>query len=403
VQQATRLWPKRAAAITGLLALIVFTVQSCRKALREQGCDLTCYLDGGDLALAGETPYDAEAYFEFLYPPFFALEMTPLSILPIALASVIWSLLTAFSLVYLFRTVRNLVANGRKRAFDTRDLVVLVAVAAIGFRLIHANFANGQVNLIMVGMLTAFLVALRNGRDRSAGFWLALAVQTKTVPILLLGLLVVRGRWRAIGWTAVFGIAMTLLPLLAWGTDTIAIYQDWFAMIDHKLKTYTIDMGAFTIDNAGNREYFTLRGMLATLWPATSPNAIAKYGCIATVLGTTLWFDRSLHARKAPHATLAAFSLWLIAALLIAPMSEKHHLGMMLPAVALGLYAVIDGTRRQRIESLVWAGGAATAIALSKPFPYGPFYFLAVVTVYAWAVRTAYLPNSSMARRDSSP
>jgi hypothetical protein len=402
VQQATRLWPKRTAAITGLLALIVFTIQSCRKALREQGCDLTCYLDGGDLALAGKTPYDATAYFEFLYPPFFALEMMPLAILPIAVASVIWSLLTAFSLVYIFRTVRTMVANGQERTFDTRDLVALVAIAAIGFRFVHANFANGQVNLIMVGMVTAFLVALRDGRDRSAGFWLALAVQTKTVPILLLGLLVVRGRWRAMGWTAVFGIVMTLLPLLAWGTDTITVYQEWFAMIDHKLKTYTIDMGTFTIDTEGNREYFTLRGMLATLWPATSPNAIAKYGCMATVLGTTFWIDRSLHTRKAQHATVAAVSLWLIAALLIAPMSEKHHLGLMLPAVALGLYAVIDNSRQQRIESLTWAGSIAAAMAASKWLPHGPFYFLAVVTSYAWAVRTAYLPNPSRSRQDAS-
>jgi alpha-1,2-mannosyltransferase len=279
---------------------------------------------------------------------------------------------------------------------------VLVAVAAIGLRIVQTNFANGQVNLIMVGMVTAFLVALRNGHNRSAGFWLALAVQTKTVPILLLGLLLVRGRWRAIGWTAVFGIAMTLLPLLDWGTNTIAVYQDWFTMIDHKLQTYTIDMGAFTVDTEGNREFFTLRGMLATVWPATSASAVAQYGCITTVLGTTLWLDRSLHARKAQRATVAAISLWLIAALLIAPMSEKHHLGMMLPAVAFGLYAVIDGNRQRRIESLVWAGCVAVAIALSKPFPHGPSYFLAIVTTYAWTVRTAYLPNSSMSRNDAA-
>src|SRR5690606_17884485 len=256
---------------------------------------LTCYLDGGDLALAGQTPYDPQAYFEFLYPPFFALEMVPLALLPVAVASVIWSLLSAFALFYSLRAIRNfVVTNGSERPFDRRDLIALAIVAALSFRIVHANFANGQVNLIMVGMVTAFLVALQRGRDRTAGFWLALAVQTKTVPILLLGLLLVRGRWRAIAWTATFGIAMTLLPILAWGSQTITIYQDWLHMIDHKLQTYTIDMGAFTIDAEGNREYFTLRGMLATLWPATSPNAVAKYGCLLTVLGTTLWLDRTM-------------------------------------------------------------------------------------------------------------
>jgi hypothetical protein len=262
-------WPKRAAVITGLLALVAFIIQSCRKALRDQGCDLTCYLDGGKLALVGQTPYDKDAYLEFLYPPFFALEMVPWTFLPVAVASIIWSLMTAWALVYTFRVLRRLVTEGDARPFDTRDLIALMAVAAIGFRLIHANFANGQVNLIIVGMTAAFVAALINRRDRSAGFWLALAVQTKSMPIVLLGMLIVRGRWRALGWAAVFGIGMSLLPLLAWGTDTIAIYRDWLAMLAHKIKTYTIDMGTFTINNDGHREYFTLRGMLATIWPAT--------------------------------------------------------------------------------------------------------------------------------------
>jgi hypothetical protein len=87
---------------------------------------------------------------------------------------------------------------------------------------------------------------------------------------------------------------------------------------------------------------------------------------------------------------LAAFALWLLAALLIAPMSEKHHLAMMLPAAAFGLYAAIDGARRQRIEAFVWASVLALAIMLSKPFPQGPFYFLAVLTAYALVLRTAW-------------
>lgn len=391
MQEQQRQWPKRTAAILGLLVLVVFTIQACRKANREQGFDLTCYLDGGDLALQGLSPYVKEAHFEFLYPPFFALEMVPLAILPVTLATILWSLLTAWAAVYMFRTVRRFVTGDPERAFDVRDLVALVAITAISFRIVHSNFTNGQVNLIMAGMVTAFLVAWRNGKHGSAGFWLALAVHTKSLPILLLGMLLVRAQWRTIGWTAVWGIVMTLLPVVAWGGDTIAIYQEWLEMVDYKLKTYTVDMGTFTMIGDGEREYFSLRGMLATIWPATSPNTIAKYGCVAAVLGTTLLLDRSIHKRGAPHAYLAAFSMWLVAALLVAPMSEKHHLGLMLPGAAFGLYAMIDADRRQRTESLIWAGATAAAIALSKPFPEAPFYFLSVITVYAWSARTAFM------------
>ena len=127
----------------GLVALLVFTIQSARKALREHGCDLTCYLDAGALALRGETPYDTAAYFEYLYSPFFALAISPLSLLPVAVASVIWSLLSGWALLFTVRTVRELVV-ARGRAFDGRDIVTIALLAAIGFRIVHANFANGQ-------------------------------------------------------------------------------------------------------------------------------------------------------------------------------------------------------------------------------------------------------------------
>jgi len=382
---------QRVATGIGLIALVVFTYQSARKALREHGCDLTCYLDAGALALRGETPYDTEAYFEYLYSPFFAAAISPLSLLPTALASVIWSLLSAFSLWFTVRTIREWVA-GDQRPFDGRDLIAIATLAAVGFRIVHANFANGQVNLIVLGMATAFVRAAMQGKDRTAAAWLTLAVQAKTVPILLLGLLLVRGRWRTIAWTALFGAVTSALPLLLWGGDTVAVYQDWFAMIDYKLRTYTVDMGTFTTDAEGNREYFTLRGMLATLWPATSANAVAKYGCMAAVYGATLWLDRRMWQRQLPLATAAAFALWLLAALLTSPMSEKHHLALLLPAVAIGLYSAIDGDRRRRVESFVWAGVVAGAILLSKPFPHGPWYFVAVVASYAWVTRAATQP-----------
>ena len=380
--------PKHVAAVVGLIALVVFTIQSARKALREHGCDLTCYLDAGALALRGETPYDPNAYFEYLYSPFFAALISPLSLLPVAVASVLWSLLSALALWFTVRTVRELTV-GRERPFDGRDLVALALLAVIAFRIVHANFANGQINLIVLGMAAAFLRATERGQHVRAAAWLTLAVQCKTVPILLLGMLLARGRWRTIAWTAALGAITSAVPFLLWGSDTITVYRDWFAMIDYKLRTYTVDMGAFTTDADGNREYFTLRGMLATLWPATSPSAVAKYACLSIVFGGTLWLDRRLHARRVPLAAVTAFALWLLAALLTSPMSEKHHLALLLPAATLGLYATIDADRRLRIETVQWAGAVAAAMLLSKPFPHGPWYFVAVVTSYAWALRAA--------------
>ena len=81
------------------------------------------------------------------------------------------------------------------------------------------------------------------------------------------------------------------------------------------------------------------------------------------------------------------FTLWLLAALLVSPMSEKHHLALLLPAAAFALYATLDGTRTRWRESVAWGIAVATCILLSKPFPHGPFYFLAIAASFAWVVR----------------
>jgi len=66
------------------------------------------------------------------------------------------------------------------------------------FRPLADTLAYGQIDLVLLFLLTLALWALRSGRDTAAGALVALGTLFKIYPILLLAFFVVKGHWRAL-------------------------------------------------------------------------------------------------------------------------------------------------------------------------------------------------------------
>ncbi len=66
------------------------------------------------------------------------------------------------------------------------------------FRPLADTLAYGQIDLVLLFLLTLALWALRSGRDTAAGALVALGTLFKIYPILLLAFFVVKGHWRTL-------------------------------------------------------------------------------------------------------------------------------------------------------------------------------------------------------------
>lgn len=370
------------------LALAVCCVQTLRKALRSYGYDLTAYVDAGAAAIAGASPYGMDVTFPYLYSPFFACLMVPWTWLPATVAALLWFAISVGSLGYVVSRVGAWLGGAARS--ERWWLLAMVLLVAGWYRLVHSNLVNGQVNLILVAMCVAFFEAERRGRHRAAGLWLALAVHTKALPILLLGYLLLRRRWAAIGWCALFGVAFAAAPALFWGSETLDIYLAYLAQLQEKIAKGTVDNGAITIASRGDREYFTLRGLLAVLIPSTSPSVVVKYLCIAAAVGVALVSDLLLRRSRSSLAHGAAFATWLAVSLLISPISEKHHLALLFPAWAVGAFLV---ARRPSTASLALLLACTVVIWTAKHFPEGPWYLLTIAFSLAMAWLAARKPH----------
>lgn len=95
------------------------------------------------------------------------------------------------------------------------------------FRPLADTLAYGQIDLVLLFLLTLALWALRNRRDAVAGALVALGTLFKIYPILLLAFFVVKGHWRAlIGFVVGMAVCNGLaIAVIGWNEHLIYLTQ----------------------------------------------------------------------------------------------------------------------------------------------------------------------------------
>ena len=150
-------------------------------------------LDG----LPASTSRDPVTGLPFTYPPFAAVVMVPLALLPAWLAAALWTGASVGALAAVVVVVRR--ALGRPAP---GWLVALVTGGALALEPVWQNLAFGQVNLFL---MLAVLVDLLRPERRWSGVLVGIAAGVKLTPLVFVVLLVLVGR-RAAAGRAVAGL-----------------------------------------------------------------------------------------------------------------------------------------------------------------------------------------------------
>jgi alpha-1,2-mannosyltransferase len=307
-------------------------------ALQGGFMDLAVYRYGGQTVLDGLPLYgsrDPATGLPFTYPPFAAIVMVPLALLPEWLAAALWTGLSAAALAAVIVVVRR----GLGRPTSGR-LVALLTVGALGLEPVWRNFTFGQVNLVL---MLAVLVDLLHPERRMSGVLVGIAAGVKLTPLVFVVLLVLVGRRTAAGRAA-----LTFAGTVAVG----------FVAMPGPAATYWTD-GLVDPSRVGP--------------PALAHNQ-SVYGALIRLLGgpppTLLWL--ALTAPLAGAVLLVAAAWWRrggrvlgtclggLAMLLASPISWSHHWVWAVP-VALALW---DRSR--------WAAAAWAAVFVARPMLWPP-------------------------------
>jgi alpha-1,2-mannosyltransferase len=270
--------------------------------------DLDVYRLGSRAWLDGQQlygrlpPTSAGLRLGFTYPPFAAIVLSPLALIPMTAASVLITLITIATMALTLRAVR------RPLGWPGAPIAALLPVALL-IEPAASTIAYGQVNVVLMALVTADCMTSAPRWPR--GLLTGIAAAVKLTPALFVLYFLLRRDYRAAGTAAASFLAWTGLGfLLAWH-DSV---RYWTAIV--------FDTGR--IGGAWYASNQNITGVLARAGLETGTRA-----------GTGLWLLLSaavlavacLAVRNAFAAGEDCLALALngLAALLISPISWSHH------------------------------------------------------------------------------
>lgn len=318
--------PRARMVAMAVLALLLITtgMQMHRRASRPGGYDFTSYLLSARALAEGDNPYATKTDFPYLYPLTLATLLIPLSYLPYALANGFWFLLNVGALWIAIHLIANTAVEAGAIPSGRSRLPAITLMLILTYNLLQNHFLNGQVNLIVLLCMLLFQAAYTRGQRFRASLSLAFAIALKIMPGLLLLLLLVRRKWMMLAYTLLATAGLVLLPYLWRGTELWNYYAQY-------LDAFWIDRLLMPATVAQPRVAYSLGAVIARFGGPTRALQIA--GTIL-VLATLLWIE--IRDRREVQGRIG---LYLLAMLLISPMSETHHLVFLLPSlIMLGLW-----------------------------------------------------------------
>lgn len=351
---AARVLAARTAVLLALVAVVAWVSVVVPNDPWHDFFDLRVYrgavaswLDGRELYdyTYGRTPYG------FTYPPFAALLVLPMALLPYAVVAAGHALLNVAVLAGLTRWLVTPLARRHGWPLPWAWLWALPLVVVV--EPVRETIGFGQVNLLLLALVLADVAALRRG-SRWAGVGIGLAAAVKLTPGLFVVWLLLTRRWRAarvaVGTAAAATLlALALAPATSWRFWTETLWQ-------------TERVGR--LDKTSNQ---SLLGALARLADPGDPSRLVW----AVLAGATLALVlvRAVRATRAGD-DLAGVTLTGLAACLVSPVSWSHHFVWLVPALVV-LVDLAAGRRPApgapgwwRVRSRLWAGSLATVTAL---------------------------------------
>lgn len=260
----------------------------------------------------------------YIYPPFFALVLAPLTSLDLLAAARIWLLgvHAAFlgSLWLMLRIHPELTRGGRR----------LLLLAALGFMPVYLNLKFQQVATVWLLLITATLWAALRRHTGLAGGFIAAAASLKVSPIFLIPLFARLGRWRVAITGSVMLVALTVGTILA----APGSWQ-FFTVVLPRIGLGTANWDNGSIDGLVSRIVELAPNLFGGATQTVAKAVIA--GAAIALIGVTLWLvgrgatpDQSWTLRLGVSALVTAL-------LIVSSVTWQHHLVTLLLPLTTGI------------------------------------------------------------------
>ena len=277
---------------------------------------------GGDIYGDFKRSWGTEAWVvAYIYPPFFAELLAPLTPLGLVAAARIWLIAVhaAFfgSLALLLRIHPELSRPGRR----------LLLLGALGFMPVYLNLKFQQVATVWLLLVTATLWAALRHRDGRAGIFIALAASLKVTPIFLIPLFYRLGRIRLAVMAGVALVALTATTMLA----SPGSWQ-FFTVVLPRIGLGTANWDNGSIDGLVSRIVQLSPNLLGDNTQTAAKVLIVLAAVV--VIGVTLWQARGLGPAASGWTLRLSVAALMTSLLIASSVTWQHHLVTLLLPLA---------------------------------------------------------------------
>ncbi len=218
--------------------------------------DFDTYYFAGGLVVNGENLYTHEAFrtelSPYLYLPFFAILISPLTLLHIRVASVLWYALNVGALIGSLYISAKLIAGDvkLKEVFYTQPYLLKIISLAFIIAIWADNMSLAQVDFMIFFLIVLSLFAYDKKRPFLSGIILALASVIKIYPAYFLLYFVVKRRFKAtVGFGAGIVLFVFMVPWAVLGQNNFSDSMKSWQEI--KAGTYLEKCGQTAKENYG--------------------------------------------------------------------------------------------------------------------------------------------------------
>ena len=372
-----------AVALLSLAILAVCLKGTFERAYRPDGYDVHCFLATARAVRAGANPYQLDLPIPYNYPLLACTAAVPLTFLPEPIVHGGWFLATLAAWACVVGLLVHRLRPFKADRWRPELWLPLGFGSLLLFGPIQNHLLNGQTDALVLLLCVLFWIDWRERRGGRAALWLGLGVSLKLVPALFVLPLLMRRSWAILGLTCLWVVVLSVaLPALFLGTGVLPAYE-------YYAQTFLLGQFDGSIHSDQSGHCYTLYGTMAWLVPALKNSLAAKAGAALMVLSPLA----ALEWRGSPRtvwSSLARLETYLTTILLLTPLSETHHLTVLLPCAWLMALRWTAVSRRPLWAELLELTPFCL-FPLWKVFG-GPLEFLAVAWLYIAALRRASGP-----------
>jgi alpha-1,2-mannosyltransferase len=361
-------------AVVGLALVMVFVLGALmvhRAAFsKELNSDFVTYRAVGWAVLNGSDIYEVRNSrgWPYVYPPPFAILMTPFAEMSAFAGSIVWyvlSVILVVSSVQMGVTMVGALGRFGRNPFWLYTLSFVMVLPWVGQAAVE-----GQTTILTLWLLMVALYRSQRGRDISGGTALACAGLIKVFPLALLAYFAWKRRWRLLVATMtaliVGGIA---LPGLVYGWQrNLTYWHEWVAAVAQpSLGVEALGLQSKVNDRVLSPQNAQNQALRAVLWRLGAEKQ-ARF--LTVVVGSVMALAMLVFVRPTrSQQDLLIAAAWLAWIVVIAPVSHFHyHMLVLLPMTVLAFLALVKTdsllTTLARVTLIFYLLASVCALAL---------------------------------------